>query len=504
MIDPDIPVNDGFYQVIELLTTRRQRPRFASGRRRSAAARTRSAGCARPRCGRSRGSCPSWLPPTRRARCSTSRSAAANPRTGGYFVYYETQAGGYGGRLGLDGMDGVQPHVQNTENAPIEETESNYPVRFLRYALIPDSEGPGRWRGGLGLRRDYVFEGDVTFSVMAERVRFAPQGLLGRRARRARTTTSATRRAAPIRYPSKFSVDLAAGEVMSIQSGGGGGYGEVGLRDPGAGRGGRRGRADQRRAGARRLRRIGDVERDERRSASPSTSAARSPTSSLVDEATGGADDRQGAHHAGRPVGRVLPRARPGADERRPRHRRDCRSVLHATTVATNAVITRTGGPAALIATEGFRDVLEIARQIRHDLYDLRTTKPAPARAATVGARGPRAAALRRLRATCRWTRRRSGAVAERLRGSGIRSVAVCLLHAYVNPAHEQRVARDPARGAARPVDLAVERHRARDPRVPAGQHDRRQRLRRAGRRRPTSSSIERGLRERGATPGCG
>src|SRR6185436_12990183 len=55
-----------------------------------------------------------------------------------------------------------------------------------------------------------------------------------------------------------------------------------------------------------------------------------------------------------------------------------CRSVLHATTVATNAVITRTGGPAALIATEGFRDVLEIARQIRHDLYDLRTTKPAP------------------------------------------------------------------------------------------------------------------------------
>ncbi len=57
---------------------------------------------------------------------------------------------------------------------------------------------------------------------------------------------------------------------------------------------------------------------------------------------------------------------------------RDCRQVLHATTVGTNAVITRTGGPAALIATDGFRDVLEIARQIRHDLYDLRTTKPVP------------------------------------------------------------------------------------------------------------------------------
>lgn len=117
-----------------------------------------------------------------------------------------------------------------------------------------------------------------------------------------------------------------------------------------------------------------------------------------------------------------------------------CRSVFHATTVATNAVITRTGGPAALIATEGFRDVLEIARQIRHDLYDLRTTKPAPL--------VPRIWALE-----VRERMRFDGSVevpldedsvrvvADRLAGSGIRSVAVCLLHSYVNPAHERRVA---------------------------------------------------------------
>ena len=117
-----------------------------------------------------------------------------------------------------------------------------------------------------------------------------------------------------------------------------------------------------------------------------------------------------------------------------------CRSVLHATTVATNAVITRTGGPAALIATEGFRDVLEIARQIRHDLYDLRTTKPAPL--------VPRPWALE-VRERLRYDgtvllpldEASVRAVAGRLRGSGIRSVAICLLHAYVNPAHEQRVA---------------------------------------------------------------
>ena len=118
----------------------------------------------------------------------------------------------------------------------------------------------------------------------------------------------------------------------------------------------------------------------------------------------------------------------------------DCRSVLHATTVATNAVITRTGGPAALISTEGFSDVLEIARQIRHELYDLHTTKPLPL--------VPRAWSLE-----VRERLRFDGSVivpldedsvrlaAARLRGSGVRAVAVCLLHAYVNPVHEQRVA---------------------------------------------------------------
>ena len=117
----------------------------------------------------------------------------------------------------------------------------------------------------------------------------------------------------------------------------------------------------------------------------------------------------------------------------------DCRQVLHATTVATNAVITRTGGPAALVATEGFRDVLEIARQIRHELYDLRTTKPAPL--------VPRARAFE-----VRERLRYDGAVvtaldedsvreaATQIRAAGVKSVAVCLLHAYLNPMHEERV----------------------------------------------------------------
>jgi N-methylhydantoinase A/oxoprolinase/acetone carboxylase beta subunit len=118
----------------------------------------------------------------------------------------------------------------------------------------------------------------------------------------------------------------------------------------------------------------------------------------------------------------------------------DCRQVLHATTVATNAVITRTGGPAALIATEGFRDVLEIARQIRHELYDLRTTKPEPL--------VPRSRAFE-VRERLRYDgavvipldEDSVRAVAELIRASGVKSVAVCLLHAYLDPVHEERVA---------------------------------------------------------------
>lgn len=156
-----------------------------------------------------------------------------DPRTGEMFAYYEAQAGGYGGRHGLDGMNAVQPHMQNTENSPVEQTEAGYPVAIVRYELIADSGGPGEFRGGLGLRRDYRFEGDVRLSVMADRVKFAPQGLAGGQP------------GDPCRFvfdpdgearqlPSKFSIPVPAGVVVSVQMGGGGGFGEPGARHPSA------------------------------------------------------------------------------------------------------------------------------------------------------------------------------------------------------------------------------------------------------------------------------
>ena len=153
---------------------------------------------------------------------------------GGYYAYYETVAGGGGARPSKDGMDGIQTHIHNTENAPVEEVELNYPFRVLRFALIPDSEGPGRFRGGLGVRRDYWFPHHrVTFSVLADRGRFAPWGLFGggsgRTARVIRDPDGAAEA-----LPIKGSVELDPGEVVSVQTPGGGGYGPVSARDPGA------------------------------------------------------------------------------------------------------------------------------------------------------------------------------------------------------------------------------------------------------------------------------
>ena len=104
-------------------------------------------------------------------------------------------------RQASDGPDAVQVHGQNTENAPIEETEANYPVRILRYELVEDSEGAGRRRGGLGLRRDYTFpDHEVTFTVLADRDRAGPWGLFGGEpGRRAEYLLHPRRRGAPAR-----------------------------------------------------------------------------------------------------------------------------------------------------------------------------------------------------------------------------------------------------------------------------------------------------------------
>jgi N-methylhydantoinase A len=117
---------------------------------------------------------------------------------------------------------------------------------------------------------------------------------------------------------------------------------------------------------------------------------------------------------------------------------RQVRYIMHAMTTATNAVIERRGARAGLLVTAGFRDVLEIQRQVRHDLYNLQTDKPPPLIlrrhcmeiAERIDYQG-RVLVPIDLQSVAR--------AVEHLKRSDIDSIAVCFLHAYRNPAHERQ-----------------------------------------------------------------
>jgi N-methylhydantoinase B len=155
-----------------------------------------------------------------------------DPRDNEEYVYYETVGGGYGARAEKDGMDGVQAHYQNTANSPIEELETEIPLYVRRYEYIQDSEGPGRQRGGLGIRRDMEFyDHRSSFTVLSDRTKNEPWGLFGGQAAR-----SAEYVINPDDDPnvvsSKSTSRLDTNDVASVQTPGGGGYGDPFDRPP--------------------------------------------------------------------------------------------------------------------------------------------------------------------------------------------------------------------------------------------------------------------------------
>lgn len=148
-----------------------------------------------------------------------------DPRNGEQYAFYETIGGGYGARQHMDGLDAVQTHMSNSQNAPVEVVESQYPVRIDRYELIPDSAGMGRYRGGLGIRRDYSFDHPVTFSILSDRAVTGPRGIFGGGDGRKAHYIVNPGRPDERTVPSKGTFDVLPGDIVSIQTPGGGGYG---------------------------------------------------------------------------------------------------------------------------------------------------------------------------------------------------------------------------------------------------------------------------------------
>lgn len=141
------------------------------------------------------------------------------------FTFYETIGGGLGARPIKDGIDGIHSHMTNTLNTPIEAMETSYPLRVCCYHLIPKSGGRGRFRGGMGIRRDIeILADNAVVSIQSERRRYAPWGLQGGMPGR-KGVNRRWRNGRWEKLPSKVTFTASRGEVVSIQSPGGGGFG---------------------------------------------------------------------------------------------------------------------------------------------------------------------------------------------------------------------------------------------------------------------------------------
>jgi N-methylhydantoinase B len=136
--------------------------------------------------------------------------------------YYETLGGGMGAGRHGGGLSAVQTHMTNTRNTPIEVLESRYPIHVREYSVRRGSGGAGLRSGGDGLVRSYEFLAPARFTLLTERRRRAPWGLHGG----ARGTPGINRLNGGI-LPAKVSREARPGDVLTIETPGGGGYGAV-------------------------------------------------------------------------------------------------------------------------------------------------------------------------------------------------------------------------------------------------------------------------------------
>jgi N-methylhydantoinase B len=149
-----------------------------------------------------------------------------DPRNGRPYSYIETIGGGQGGRPMGDGDDGIQCNMTNTMNTPIEALEITYPLRVERYELRQGSSGAGKHRGGEGLVRAIrAVGGETRVSLQCERRRFAPYGLHGGADGAHGHNAVIHNDGTTEDVPGKASLTLAEGEVVVVETPGGGGWG---------------------------------------------------------------------------------------------------------------------------------------------------------------------------------------------------------------------------------------------------------------------------------------
>ncbi|MBI4184665.1 MAG: hydantoinase B/oxoprolinase family protein [Proteobacteria bacterium] len=233
IVDPDIPPNAGYFRAIEVTAPRASVVNAAP----PAAVGDRSA-TANIMGDVLMGAFAKAVPGRVMAGCGPLHGlifSGVDPRSGRYFVDYETYAGASGALADADGKDAVRVHTSGSANLPVESLEQEFPLTVGRYELVPDSGGPGAFRGGLSTRRDITIWAEAArLAGRGLRQRIAAPGLFGGgdgRTGRFLLDPGTNRERA---LPSSFSeLPIPAGATVRVETPSGAGYGEPFARDPG-------------------------------------------------------------------------------------------------------------------------------------------------------------------------------------------------------------------------------------------------------------------------------
>src|SRR5688572_5448877 len=169
---------------------------------------------------------PSLAPALSQGTMNNTTVGGVDPRSGSPFAYYETVGGGMGAGPSGAGLSGVHVHMSNSLNTPIEALEHAYPFRVTHYSIRRGSGGAGMHRGGDGLRRDIQLLGDARVTLLSDRRTVGPAGALGGEdGEPGRNVLIRDGHEEPL--PGKVTFHARAGDVVSIRSPGGGGFGRA-------------------------------------------------------------------------------------------------------------------------------------------------------------------------------------------------------------------------------------------------------------------------------------
>jgi N-methylhydantoinase B len=169
---------------------------------------------------------PSRIPAASQGTMNNFTLGGRDPRNNNApFAYYETIAGGMGARPGLDGISSVHTHMSNSWNTPIEVFEQTYPVRVRSYSIRKNSGGQGKFHGGDGIIREIELLTPTQVAILSDRRERGPYGLNGGLEGKP-GKNEVIREAKTMPLPGKCTFNADTGDILRIETPGGGGWGK--------------------------------------------------------------------------------------------------------------------------------------------------------------------------------------------------------------------------------------------------------------------------------------